>query len=265
MSLTTAQSIHGSRSPQVMLDLTLILLLALVVRLVTYNGAFGSDDLTYFQRAAELARGEWTSANYNGALRYGFNLPAAGFIALFGESLFVANLWPLACSLIEISAVYMFASAVMNRRAGAYAALLLASAPLHIAVATRIHADPVVSMFVTVGYVLLYFGALRRRPMLLFAAGLSIGCIFWTKELAAVTWFAFLPMLWFFSRAMAQLPLRHRRGRVDDDVAWVIDAVDCWRPSALGQGCSGCHEEEFYRWSATRRQWSCVLPPLSVY
>jgi hypothetical protein len=90
-------------------------LLALVVRLVIYNGAFGSDDLTYFQRAAELARGEWTSANYNGALRYGFNLPVAGFIALFGESLFVANLWPLACSLIEISAVYIFASAPSQR------------------------------------------------------------------------------------------------------------------------------------------------------
>lgn len=198
MSLTATQSTPGSVSPQVMLDLTLILLLALVVRLVTYNGAFGSDDLTYFQRAAELARGEWTSADYNGALRYGFNLPAAGFIALFGETPFVANLWPLSCSLIEISAVYMFANAVMNRRAGIFAALLLASTPLHIAVATRIHADPVVSMFVTVGFVLLYFGALRRRPMLLFAAGLSIGGVFWAKELAAVTWFAFLPMLWFF-------------------------------------------------------------------
>lgn len=198
MSLTTAQSIPGSRSQQVMLDLTLILLMALVVRLVTYNGAFGSDDLTYFGSASQIARGEWNSSNYNGALRYGFNLPAAGFIALFGESLFVTNLWPLACSLIEISAVYMFASAVMNRRAGVITALLLASAPLHIAVATRIHADPVVSMFVTVGFVLLYFGALRHRPMLLFAAGLSIGGIFWAKELAAITWIAFLPMLWFF-------------------------------------------------------------------
>ena len=198
MSETAAQLTPGSRAPQVILDLILILLLALLLRLVTFNGAFGSDDVTYFQRALELARGEWTSADYNGALRYGFNLPAGGFIALFGENLFAANLWPLTCSLIEIGAVYMFASAVMNRRAGVIAALLLASAPLHIAVATRIHADPVVAMFVTLSFVLLYFGALRRRLLLLFAAGLSIGGIFWTKELAAVTWFAFLPMLWFF-------------------------------------------------------------------
>ncbi|MDO8310516.1 MAG: glycosyltransferase family 39 protein [Sideroxyarcus sp.] len=198
MNPVAEASIHGSRTPLVARDLLLILLLALLVRLVTFNGAFGSDDITYFGRAAELARGAWTSSNYNGSLRYGFNLPAAGFIALFGESLFAANLWPLTCSLVEIGAVFMFAGAVMNRRAGVFAALLLATAPLHIAVATRIHADPVVSMFVTVGFVLLYFGALQRRPLLLFSAGIAVGGIFWAKELAAVTWFAFLPMLWFF-------------------------------------------------------------------
>jgi len=198
MSQTAAQSILARPSPRLPRDLMLILLLAALVRLATFNGAFGSDDLVYFERAAQLARGDWTSADYNGALRYGFNLPAAGFIALFGESLMAASLWPLLCSLIEIGAVFTFASATMNRRTGIFAALLLSTAPLHIAVATRIHADPVVSMFVTLGFVLLYFGALRRLPLLLFAAGLSIGGIFWTKELAAVTWFAFLPMLWLF-------------------------------------------------------------------
>ena len=198
MNPAVAYLAQRSRSPIAGLDLLLILLFAALVRLALYNGAFGSDDLVYFERAAQLARGEWTSANYNGALRYGFNLPAGGLIALFGESVFVANLWPLVCSLIEIGAAFAFANAAMNRRAGVFAAMLLATAPLHIAVATRIHADPVVSMFVTVAFALLYFGTSRNRPWLLFAAGLSTGGVFWAKELAAVTWFAFLPMLWFF-------------------------------------------------------------------
>jgi len=198
MNPNAAQSPAWQWTPSLARDLIIIVLLALLVRLVTFNGALGSDDLVYFERAAQLARGEWTSADYNGALRYGFNLPAAAFIALFGENLFAVNLWPLTCSMIEIGAVYWFACATMSRRAGIFAALLLATAPLHIAVATRIHADPVVSMFITLGFVLLYFGAMRRQPALLFAAGLAIGGIFWTKELAAVTWFAFLPMLWFF-------------------------------------------------------------------
>lgn len=191
-------SFPAGRIPLKVTEMFPILLLALLLRLLTYNGAFGSDDLVYFERAAQLAHGEWSSANYNGALRYGFNLPAAGFMAIFGESLFAANIWPLICSLIEISAVFIFASSVTGRRAGVFAGLLLATAPLHIAVATRIHADPVVSMFITVSFVLLYFGAVRRQPLILVASGLSIGGIFWTKELAAVTWFAFLPMLWFF-------------------------------------------------------------------
>ena len=179
-------------------SLLLVLLLALLLRLATFNGALGSDDLVYFGRAVDLARGEWTSANYNGALRYGFNLPAAAFIALFGENLFVANLWPLMASLLEIAAVYVFAESVMNRRAALFSALLLATAPLHMAVASRIHADAVVSMFLTLAFVLLYFGAIRRHVGLLFAAGLAIGGVFWTKELALVTWFAILPMVWLF-------------------------------------------------------------------
>lgn len=198
MSQTTAQYAPINWGPSLGRDLLLVLLLALLIRLLTFNGAFGSDDLVYFERALQLAHGEWSSSGYNGALRYGFNLPSAAFIALFGDSLFVANLWPLTCSLIEVGAVFWFASAAMSRRTGIFSALLLATAPLHIAVATRIHADPVVSMFITVSFVLVYFGTLRRHSTLLFSAGLTIGGIFWTKELAAVTWFALLPMLWLF-------------------------------------------------------------------
>lgn len=179
-------------------DLIAIVAIALAIRLVFFNGFFGSDDLTYYKRAVELANGEWLSANYNGALRYGFNLPAAFFVAIFGKSAFAANLWPLICSLAEICLVYIFAASAISVRAGWCAALLLAVTPIHIAVSTRIHADSVVSMFVTLSFVLIYFGATSKRASLLFAAGLAIGGIYWAKELAAVTWFAFLPMLYLF-------------------------------------------------------------------
>lgn len=179
-------------------DLLLVLAAALVVRLLTYSGAFGSDDTTYYERALDVAQGVWSSSDYHGALRYGFNLPAGAMLWLFGPSPFVASLWPLVASLIEVAAVWWIAGAVMGRRAGVYAALLLASAPLQISVATRIHADQVTAMFVTLGFVLLYFGIEQRRRWLLFAAGLSVGGIYWSKELAAVTWVAYLPMLWFF-------------------------------------------------------------------
>lgn len=179
-------------------DLVWILALALVVRLMAYNGAFGSDDLVYIGAAIDVAQGAWAPSNYNGALRYGFNIPAGLFVWLFGASPFVVNLWPLLCSLLEVTAVYVVAVSMMNRRAGIFAAALLASAPLHIAVATRIHADPVVSMFVTISFSLLWFGWRNRSLALLLVCGLAMGGIFWTKELVAVTWLAFLPMLWLF-------------------------------------------------------------------
>ena len=191
-------------------DLLIILAVALFIRLISFNGAFGSDDLVYFERASQISRGEWTSSNYNGALRYGFNLPAAGFIFLFGPSLFVANIWPLTCSMIEIGAVYLFTLSTIGNRAAYYAAVMLACTPLHMAVATRIHADPVVSMFVTLSFVLLYFGMTQRKPLLLFTCGLAVGGIFWTKELAAVTWFSFIPVIWIF----------HQRGLSIALVAW---------------------------------------------
>jgi 4-amino-4-deoxy-L-arabinose transferase-like glycosyltransferase len=190
----TAQS--GARSTA--LDLALLFTFALALRLVTYNGAFGSDDGTYFGSALDVATGTWSAANYNGALRYGFNIPAGLFVALFGATTFVANLWPLACSLVEVAVVYVVAQSAFGRRAGVFGALLLASAPLHIAVATRIHADAVVSMFISLSFGLLWFGWRSGNRWLLWACGLSIGSIFWAKELVAVTWLAFLPMLWLF-------------------------------------------------------------------
>ena len=187
------------------LDLAWLLIAALVVRLATFNGIFGSDDTVYFARAVDVATGQWSTANYNGALRYGFNIPAGFFVWLFGPTPFVVNLWPLLCSLVEIGAVYLLANSVAGRRAGVIAALLLASAPLHIAVATRLHADPVVSMFITLSFVLLWYGWRRGDRRLLFCCGLAIGGIFWTKELVAVTWLAFLPLLWLFRRRWADV------------------------------------------------------------
>lgn len=176
-----------------------LLALALVLRVIFFNGAFGSDDGTYYKSALDIAHGQWNVAHYNGALRYGFNLPAAAFIYVFGPSYAVANLWPLCCSLFEIAGVYWFAHSAIGRRAAWIAALLLACTPLHVAVATRIHADPIVSAALTLGFVFIYQGMRRDSAFLLGVAGVAIGMVFWAKELAAVCYLAFLPLLWFYA------------------------------------------------------------------
>lgn len=188
--------------------LFLVLLLAIAVRVFLFNGPFGSDDSTYFLSARRVAEGDWAVANYNGALRYGFNLPAGILMYLFGQSFFVANLWPFFCSLLEIAAIFWLADSTLGRRAAWISAILLAITPLHVAVATRIHADPVVSAFLTVGFVGIYQGMQRNSRAMLFAAGLAIGMVFWAKELAGVCYAAFLPLLWYYrDRLQAVVPV----------------------------------------------------------
>ena len=174
------------------LILTLILLFAFFIRVFFFNGEFGSDEVVYLTRSLEVANGQWPSSNYNGALRYGYNIPSGLFIYLFGLNMFTANLWPLLCSLIEISLVFLFSWKNINHKAALFSALLLAVLPLHVAVSTRLHADPVVSMFLTLSFVSFYKAELESNKYLYFLTGIFLGCVFWVKELASVTFFAFL-------------------------------------------------------------------------
>ncbi len=173
------------------ISLAAILLFSACLRLVFFNGAFGSDDIVYLNRAMQISEGIWTAEPYNGSLRYAFNIPAGVALALFGVGPVTANLWPLACSLLEITAVFVFCLRFWNLRTAVYAGLILATTSLHIAVATRIHTDPVVSCFLTGAFVLFFLAERDRSRLLYFLAGLSMGGVFWSKELAAVTLFTF--------------------------------------------------------------------------
>ncbi len=174
------------------LILTAIMLLALTVRLAFFNGPFGSDEIVYLERSLDVAHGDWSSANYNGALRYGYNIPSGFIIYLFGLNLFTANLWPLLCSLAEVAAVFVFAWTYMGRKSAVFSALFLAFTPLHVAVSTRLHADPVVSLFLTLSFIVFYQAERKADKSLYFWAGILLGCVFWVKELLALAFFAFL-------------------------------------------------------------------------
>lgn len=178
--------------------LSTLLAVATLLRFAFFNGPLGSDDLIYLDRSVQIAQGDWASANYNGALRYGFNIPAGFFIYLFGVNIIAANLWPLMCSIAEVAAVYFLALHLWGRRAALYGGLILAFMPLHVASATRIHADSVVAFFLTLSFFCFYFAEHSRSRWLYFLTGIAMGLVFWAKELAVVTLLAFIfyPLLW---------------------------------------------------------------------
>lgn len=174
------------------IDLCVIVAFAAVLRLVFSPGMFASDDLTYFSRALEIAGGIWSSSDYIGAIRYGVNIPIGASIALFGPSLLAGSLVPLLCSLCEIGTVAIIVRPAWGERTALYAAILLCFTPLHIELATIIHADPILAFAITLTFALFWRAENSNNPWLYFAAGVSAGFAYWTKEASVLFLTTFL-------------------------------------------------------------------------
>lgn len=174
--------------------LTALLVLAALWRLMVFNGPLGSDDEIYFARAIDVSEGIWSSADYNGALRYGFNIPAGLMLSLFGRGEFQLNLWPLLCSLCEICVVWWFCRKHFGSNVAHLAGILLLLTPIHVATATRLHADAVANFFLTLAFVLFFESENSRSRVVAFMAGLAMGAVFWVKELLGLALLTFL--LW---------------------------------------------------------------------
>ena len=173
------------------LHVSLILLFAAVFRWILFNGPMGSDDIVYIARALQIANGIWTPSDYNGAIRYGFNIPAGFFIYLFGISEASANLWPFLCSLGEIIIVYLIALRIFGTKVAIFSAIILSTLPIHVAASTRIHVDSVASFFITLSFVLFFFANKNNSKVLFFLSGLATGFVFWCRELVILYILAF--------------------------------------------------------------------------
>ena len=154
---------------------------ALLLRLAFYTGYFGSDEVTYTLAAFDLLRGNWTVPQYVGANRYGVNLPVAGFALLFGQNEFAAAVYSMACSLAEIAIVFHFGQQMLGRRAGFFAAAIMASLPIHVHYAGRLMADAPLALAMTASFLFFWAGENRNRSALFVWAGLAAGCVFWIK------------------------------------------------------------------------------------
>ncbi len=163
-----------------------LLVVALAIRLWLFRGFFGSDDVVYATRGLEVLAGLWTPFEYNGALRYGMNLPIAAAVGLLGRSEGALAAWGLACSLGEIAIVYTYSVRVWGTRVAIFAGLVLATIPQHIDSATNIAADAPFSALLTLAMVLLHFAVRTGKVLVLVGAGLSLGFAGWIKPEAAL-------------------------------------------------------------------------------
>ncbi|MDO9598610.1 MAG: glycosyltransferase family 39 protein [Azoarcus sp.] len=190
----TAETMSRSNTSTLYGPILIVIALTVAWRTILFNGPLGSDDLVYFGRALDIATGQWTSADYNGALRYGFNIPAGFLLWALGNGEFQINLWPLICSVLEVAAVWFYCKGRFGEKTALLAATLLALTPLHVAAATRVHTDPIASFFLTLSFILFLESESRKSRTWAFAAGLAMGMVFWTKELLGLALFSFV--LW---------------------------------------------------------------------
>lgn len=166
------------------LPLTVILLLAVELRLLFRSGLAGIDALTNAHRARNLADGIWPgpgvfhSASADLAL-YG---PAALFYRVFGSTDAATVAWPFACSLLGVACAYLIGRKLAGEAAGLFAALVWAVLPRAVASATVLSGEGPMAAF-GMGVVLLIICAAWRRlssrlAWFVVAAGMFAGFLF---------------------------------------------------------------------------------------
>ncbi|MCH7344191.1 glycosyltransferase family 39 protein [Pelomonas sp. CA6] len=156
---------------------------AALVRWAVLAGFMGSDEVTYLSGAMGVLSGEWPHTDYIGALRYGVNLPVAAFMALFGVSEWSALAWGALASLGELLLVYLIAARLWGARVGLWAMLLLAVMPVHAHFATRLMADPPLSLCLGLAmWCLLRAESPQGRALDYLGAGLALGACYWLKD-----------------------------------------------------------------------------------
>jgi hypothetical protein len=181
----------------------LVLLLGLCLRLVFFSGFFGSDEVTYTERAVAWLLGDHSIPEYVGANRLGVTLPVAALMGVLGRTEFTANLWSLACSMGELVLVWSIGLRIGGKSLAIPATLLLALTPLHIHYSGRLMADAPVSFFLTLSAAAILLGRNDKLsgPLL---SGMAAGFVFWIKPPVVIFSIVMLGLM-----ILERRPLRH--------------------------------------------------------
>ncbi|MFH0962288.1 MAG: glycosyltransferase family 39 protein [archaeon] len=162
------------------LVLLAILAFALSLRLQYFVGPGLNDDVDYFYSARAVSRGDFGSL-YGGsinAIRSMVTAPIAFFFRLFGRTdKFVAEIWPLLCSLGTVVLTYFLGKGLFSQRTGLLAAFVLSFFPVDVAFSTQIVPTTQVVFFFTLTLFLLFRSLTKKRApgKFLFLAGISGG------------------------------------------------------------------------------------------
>ena len=135
-----------------------IILLALIIRLLFFNGLNWDDDPDYVFKTYQVQTGEKFINLDNNGFRIGTYYPAALTYALFGVNDLGCGSYALVISLLSIISIFYLGKLIYNESIGLIAALLLAFYPLDVELASRLMPDGLLSGFSLFAIYFLYRG-----------------------------------------------------------------------------------------------------------
>lgn len=169
------------------------MLVAVILRVLSFHGYAGSDDGSYAELAYKLSSGQFRVGEFVGPpvfpLRVGVFAPVAALFHVFGPSEAAVIAYPFALSLGGVLLAYFAGQMFFNRTAGLIAACLQALIPLASRSATILMPDLPAAFWTNVGILLFYWGArqkgLRRKFLCGALGGLALGLSWLCKESVA--------------------------------------------------------------------------------
>jgi len=160
--------------------------LAVAVQLLFAPGRYGTDDILYALRGAELSSGIWRPGQNVGEIRYGVSLPIAASIRLLGRNEAALIAWSFLSAVAEVAIVYAVAHKAWGTKAAALCAMLLALTPLHVILGSLSLADAPLAFFFTAAMALLFYAEQSRSKWAYVGAGVALGLSWWIKPHAMV-------------------------------------------------------------------------------
>ena len=166
--------------------LTVILAVALVLRLIFFTGMVRGDALNYAHAAYYLSRGVFDLNAWEGMSRLGMFIPVAILYRLFGPGDFVTLLYPMISSLASIVFVYLIAKMFGGEGAGLIAAFIWAFLPLDIHLSTTLLPDGPMAALCTASVYFWYKAEAGKRGFFYFVSVGLLAMAILVKPLAIV-------------------------------------------------------------------------------
>ena len=166
--------------------LAAVVALVAAAQILFASGLYGTDDVLYALRGAEIASGIWRPSDNITEIRYGISIPIAAFLRLIGRTEPALAAWSFVCSLAEVALVFSAARMAWGIRAGVLCGILLGLTPLHLTLGTLALADAPLALSFSLSLVSLFIGERSRARGWYIAAGAAAGVAWWIKPNAAV-------------------------------------------------------------------------------